>query len=199
MGAFMAVAQGSKEPLCLVEIHYKPKVVTNKEHIALVGKGVTFDTGGISIKPSANMHLMKGDMGGAAVVLATIRAAAQLKLPMQLSAVIPLCENMPSGGAFKPGDVVTAMNGKTIENLNSDAEGRLLLADAVWYAVSQLKATQVMDVATLTGAMSVALGEAMTGVFSNNDDLFVELDRAGKQAGDLMWRMPLHAQYVKNI
>ncbi|KAI9217152.1 cytosol aminopeptidase family, catalytic domain-containing protein [Blastocladiella britannica] len=165
--------------------------------IVLVGKGVTFDAGGISIKPSAGMGMMKGDMGGAAVVLAVTQAAARLSLPINLVTLIPLCENMPSSSAVKPGDVVRAANGLTIEVDNTDAEGRLLLADALYHGVTAYRPrTAVIDVATLTGAMDVALGRAYTGVFATHTRLWDALDAAGRRAGDPVWRMPFHPTYL---
>jgi aminopeptidase len=172
MGAFLGVAQGAATSPWLLEMRYN----YNPEDtpIVLVGKGVTFDTGGISIKPSAGMGLMRGDMGGAAAVAASVYAVAQLQLPISLVAIIPLCENMLSGTAIKPGDVVTAMNGKTIEVDNTDAEGRLLLADALTYAHSFSPST-IIDLATLTGAIDVALGSGAAAVFTTDDDLWSEI------------------------
>ncbi|KAK9765714.1 hypothetical protein K7432_005736 [Basidiobolus ranarum] len=198
MGAFLSVTRGSAAPARFVEIHYKGGK-ENEKPLALVGKGVTFDSGGISIKPSANMHLMKGDMGGAAAVAGTMFGIASLQLPVNVIACIPLCENMPSGTATKPGDVITAMNGKTIEVLNTDAEGRLILADAIYYASSTFKPHTLIDVATLTGAMVIALGSVFSGVFTNSDSLWKQLDNAGQNTSDAFWRMPLHSDYLKLI
>jgi aminopeptidase len=196
MGAFLGVAQGAATSPWLLEMRYN----YNPEDtpIVLVGKGVTFDTGGISIKPSAGMGLMRGDMGGAAAVAASVYAVAQLQLPISLVAIIPLCENMLSGTAIKPGDVVTAMNGKTIEVDNTDAEGRLLLADALTYAHSFSPST-IIDLATLTGAIDVALGSGAAAVFTTDDDLWSEIHQAGQVTGDRVWRMPLYQQYTKQI
>ncbi|ORX94250.1 cytosol aminopeptidase [Basidiobolus meristosporus CBS 931.73] len=198
MGAFLSVTRGSAAPPRFVEIHYRGGK-ENEKPLALVGKGVTFDSGGISIKPSANMHLMKGDMGGAAAVAGAMFGIASLQLPINVVACIPLCENMPSGTATKPGDVITAMNGKTIEVLNTDAEGRLILADAIYYASTTFKPHTLIDVATLTGAMVIALGDVFSGVFTNSDSLWKQLDDAGHNTSDMFWRMPLHPSYKKLI
>ncbi|KAI9012489.1 hypothetical protein CLU79DRAFT_770196 [Phycomyces nitens] len=198
MNAFLSVSKGSQEPLRFLEIHYKGGKESDPTH-ALVGKGVTFDAGGISLKPSNNMALMKGDMGGAATVAGALYGIIKLGLPVNVVAVTPLCENMPSGDATKPGDVVKAMNGKSIEVLDTDAEGRLILADALYYVTSKYKPTSVIDLATLTGAMDVALGEVFAGVFTNSDDLWKKLDKAGQTVSDPFWRMPLNAGYLKEM
>ncbi|KAI7905868.1 cytosol aminopeptidase family, catalytic domain-containing protein [Cokeromyces recurvatus] len=199
MNAFLSVAKGSVEPLRFLEIHYKGAANKDERPFGLVGKGITFDSGGISLKPSANMALMKGDMGGAAVSCAALFGIAKMKLPVNIVAVIPLCENMPSGKATKPGDVVKAMNGKSIEVLNTDAEGRLILADALHYISSRFHPKHVIDLATLTGAMDVALGQVYTGVFTNSDSLWKQLKKAGEITSDPFWRMPLHDDYVYDI
>jgi leucyl aminopeptidase len=155
---------------------------------------VTFDTGGISIKPAGKMHEMKFDMSGGAAVIESMDAIATLGLPVKVTAVVPSTENMPSGRAMKPGDIVTAMNGTTIEINNTDAEGRLILADALCYAVDQ-GAERIVDIATLTGAIVVALGSTYAGLFSNDDDWYAQVEAAGKAAGELGWRMPLHPEY----
>ncbi len=193
MGAFLAVAQGSSEPLRFIVARYEG---APKSHapIVLVGKGVTFDSGGISIKPSAEMDEMKFDMGGAASVLGTLRAVAEIKPKLNLIGIIPACDNMPSGNAVKPGDVVTSMSGQTIEILNTDAEGRLLLCDALTYA-ERFKPAVVIDIATLTGACVVALGHHRTGLFSADDALAAALQHAGDAALDPCWRMPLDEEY----
>jgi leucyl aminopeptidase len=165
--------------------------------LALVGKGVTFDTGGISIKPAAAMDEMKGDMGGAAAVAGTIRALAQRKAKANVVGIVALVENMPGANAQRPGDIVTTMSGQTIEVLNTDAEGRLILADAVWYAQDKFNPTAVIDLATLTGAMIVSLGHEYAGVFSNDEDLVQGLIAAGQSEGEPVWRMPLSAAYDK--
>ncbi|KAG0345023.1 bleomycin hydrolase [Podila humilis] len=198
MGAFLSVAKGSEEPLKFLEIQYNGGKSGDKP-LALVGKGVTFDSGGISIKPSANMGMMKGDMGGAATVAAAMWGIAALDLPINVVAGIPLCENMPSGSASKPGDVVTSMSGKTIEVDNTDAEGRLILADALTYISKTYKPHTLVDLATLTGAMDVALGSAYAGVFSTSDSLWSELNAAGEEAHEAFWRMPLHSVYLPQI
>ncbi|KAI1318129.1 bleomycin hydrolase [Mortierella claussenii] len=198
MGAFLSVAKGSDEPLRFLEIEYHGGKSGDKP-LALVGKGVTFDSGGISIKPSGNMGLMKGDMGGAATVAGAVWGIAALNLPINLVAGIPLCENMPSGRASKPGDVVTSMSGKTIEVDNTDAEGRLILADALTYISKTHNPHTLIDLATLTGAMDVALGSAYAGVFSTSNSLWSELDAAGEEAHEAFWRMPLHSVYLPQI
>jgi leucyl aminopeptidase len=164
------------------------------ETFGLVGKGVTFDTGGISLKPSAGMQEMKMDMSGAAAVLETVGAIAELGLKLNLIAVVPSTENMPSGTAIKPGDIITQYSGKTVEINNTDAEGRLILADALAYAIEQ-GADRVVDIATLTGAVMIALGSTYAAVIGNDDELAGEIEAVGKETGELVWRMPLHAEY----
>nr|XP_054766200.1 cytosol aminopeptidase-like [Lytechinus pictus] len=198
MGAFLSVAKGSDEPPIFMDVRYNG-ASKNVDPLVLIGKGVTFDSGGISIKPAAGMDLMRGDMGGAANVLAAMFAMANLELPVNVVGLIPLCENMVNGSAVKPGDVVTAMNGKTIQVDNTDAEGRLLLADALCYATSNLKPTMVLDLATLTGAIDVALGSAATGVFTNSQHVWDMLRQASVSTGDRMWRMPLFKHYTKQV
>ena len=161
-----------------------------------MGKAVTFDTGGISIKPAGKMQEMKFDMSGGAAVIEAMDAIATLGLPAQVTAVVPSTENMPSGSAMKPGDIVSAMNGKTIEINNTDAEGRLILADALCYAVDQ-GAERIVDIATLTGAIVVALGSTYCGLFSNDDDWYAQVEAAGDATGELGWRMPLHPEYFE--
>jgi len=192
MGSFLSVSRGSIEPAKFLEMRYNGG--GDSQPVVLVGKGVTFDTGGISIKPSGKMDAMRADMGGAATVTATMKAVASLGLKVNLVVLVPLTENMPDGASTKPGDVVTAMNGVTIQVDNTDAEGRLILADALCYA-DTLNPRLVMDVATLTGAMSVALGTAATGVFSNKLDDFTMLAECGTVTGDRVWRMPLWQTY----
>ena len=193
MGSFLAVAQGSAEPLKFIVARW---LGGNKGDapVVLVGKGITFDTGGISIKPAGEMDEMKFDMGGAASVLGTLRAVAQMKARVNLIGIIPACENMPSSTAVKPGDVVTSMSGQTIEILNTDAEGRLILCDALTYA-ERFKPAAVVDIATLTGACVVALGHHRSGLFSGDDALAAELLAAGEQGLDPAWRMPLDDEY----
>ena len=193
MGSFLAVAQGSDEPLRFIVARYQGAAKTQAP-VVLVGKGITFDTGGISIKPSSEMDEMKFDMGGAASVLGTLLAIAELKPKLNLVCIIPSCENMPSGRAVKPGDVVTSMSGQTIEVLNTDAEGRLILCDALTYA-ERFKPAVVVDVATLTGACVVALGHHFSGMFTTDDALAAQLLAAGTAALDPCWRMPLDEAY----
>ena len=193
MGSFLAVAQGSDEPLKFIVAQWLGGAKGDAP-VVLVGKGITFDTGGISIKPAAEMDEMKFDMGGAASVLGTLCAVALLKAKVNLVGIIPACENMPSGRAVKPGDVITSMSGQTIEVLNTDAEGRLILCDALTYA-ERFKPAVVVDIATLTGACVIALGHHRTGLFSPDDSLAAELLAAGDQALDPAWRMPLDEEY----
>lgn len=193
MGSFLAVAQGSDEPLRFIVLRYDGGA-KSQAPVVLVGKGITFDTGGISIKPSAEMDEMKFDMGGAASVLGTFRAVGELKPKVNLVGLIPACENMPSGTAVKPGDVVTSMSGQTIEILNTDAEGRLILCDALTYA-ERFKPAMVVDIATLTGACVIALGNHNSGLFSADDELAQTLLAASKSALDPAWRLPLEEEY----
>eukprot|EP00918_Siedleckia_nematoides_P055006 GHVU01120032.1.p1 GENE.GHVU01120032.1~~GHVU01120032.1.p1 ORF type:complete len:521 (+),score=90.29 GHVU01120032.1:75-1565(+) len=197
MGSFLSVTRGSAQPPKFVEINYKGGQ-EGAAPFALVGKGITFDAGGISLKPSASMDAMRADMGGAACVVSAMYTAARLKLPLNVMAFTPLCENLPSGTATKPGDVVTAMNGKTIQVDNTDAEGRLVLADALCYAET-FKPTGIIDMATLTGAMMVALGAAATGVFTNSTSIWENMHEAGKYTGDRVWRMPVFKLYTKQM
>ena len=197
MGAFMAVAQGAEEPLRFIVIRYNGGT-QDQAPVVLVGKGITFDTGGISIKPAAEMDEMKYDMGGAASVLGTLQAVGLLQPAINVVGIIPSCENMPDGRAVKPGDVVTSMSGQTIEILNTDAEGRLILCDALTYA-ARFKPAAVIDVATLTGACVVALGGVRSGLFSADDALAAKLSSAGEQSQDLCWRMPLDDEYAEGL
>jgi len=197
MGAFIAVAQGSHEPLRFIELRYNGAAKSSAP-VVLVGKGITFDTGGISIKPSAEMDEMKFDMCGAASVLGVFRALSELKPHINVVGLIPACENMPSSRAVKPGDVVTSMSGQTIEILNTDAEGRLVLCDALTYA-ERFKPTTVIDIATLTGACVVALGAVRSGLFTANDALAQALLAAGEAAQDLCWRLPLDDDYAEGL
>ena len=196
MGAFASVAQGSDTEPRLIVLRYTGG--GDGPHLGLVGKAVTFDTGGISIKPSAKMHEMKFDMSGGAAVIEAIGAIATLGLPARITAVVPATENMPSGHAVKPGDIVTAMNGKTIEVNNTDAEGRLILADALCYAIDQ-GVERVVNFATLTGAIIVALGHTYAGLFSNNDDWYGIVEAAGQATGEEGWRLPLHPEFAEAI
>ena len=198
MGALLGVAQGSVHPPFLVIIRYQPSN-PNGKRIALVGKGVTFDSGGISIKPSANMEEMKYDMAGAAAVIGGMDYVAHALPKSEVIGVIPLVENMPSGSAMKPGDIVKSYSGKTIEVINTDAEGRLILADALAYANQRFKPNVIIDFATLTGAMMVALGDKRAGLFSNSENLKNVLIKAGDESGDLLWPMPLDDIYQKDL
>lgn len=193
MGSLLSVARGSHQPPKLITISYKGRGGEGYD-LALVGKGITFDTGGISIKPAANMEAMKADMTGAASVIAAMRAIAALGPKVDVIAVAPCTENMPGGNATKPGDVVTAMNGRTIEIINTDAEGRLVLADAICYA-KELGARNIVDVATLTGAVTTALGDVAYGVMTNNDALAARLESAAAAAGEKTWRLPMFKEY----
>jgi leucyl aminopeptidase len=197
MGAFMAVAQGSREPLQFIELHYQG-AAKSQAPVVLVGKGITFDTGGISLKPAAGMDEMKFDMGGAASVLGVFRALAELRPAINVVGLIPACENMPDGQAVKPGDVVTSMSGQTIEILNTDAEGRLVLCDALTYA-ARFKPAALVDVATLTGACVIALGGLRSGMYASTDNLADALQKAGEAAQDLCWRMPLDDDYAEGL
>lgn len=197
MGAFLGVAQGSDEPMRLIVIQHK-KGKKSQKPVALVGKGITFDTGGISLKPGSAMDEMKYDMCGAASVLGTFKAIGEMDLPMNAVAIIPTCDNMPSGKAMKPGDIVISMSGQTIEVLNTDAEGRLILCDALTYA-ERFKPQAVVDVATLTGACVVALGHHATAVYSNQDSLAAELLEAGEAAFDRGWHMPMWDDYQPQL
>ena len=200
MGAFSAVAQGTDTEPRLIVLRYEPGGTGGGggrgPHLGFVGKAVTFDTGGISIKPSAKMQEMKFDMSGGAAVIESLGAIATFGLPVRITAVVPATENMPSGHSVKPGDIVTAMNGKTIEVNNTDAEGRLILADALCYAVEQ-GAERIVDLATLTGAIIVALGSTHAGLFSNDDDWCAEVEAACSATGEIGWRLPLHPEYFE--
>jgi leucyl aminopeptidase len=197
MGALMGVGVGSASPPRFIIIKYKgdPK---SKKTLGLLGKGITFDSGGISIKPAAGMEAMKGDMSGAAAVISATWAIGKLKPKINLTCLVPTAENMPSGSATKPGDVIRARNGKTIEVINTDAEGRLILADAICYA-NEEGLSPIIDVATLTGAMQIALGPAATGFFATTDEVADALTAAGAKSGERMWRFPLIAEYAEGL
>ncbi|HJW80677.1 MAG TPA: leucyl aminopeptidase [Acidiferrobacterales bacterium] len=197
MGALLSVARGSRQPPKLITIEYKGGK-DDEPPVALVGKGLTFDAGGISIKPAANMDEMKYDMCGAAAVLGVIKACAELKLPINVVGVIPSSENLPDGDANKPGDIVTSMSGQTIEILNTDAEGRLILCDALTYS-ERFHPVAVVDIATLTGACVIALGAHASGLLANNDQLARDLLTAGKYAHDRAWQLPLWSEYDKQL
>lgn len=196
MYSFLSVTNGSAEPPRFVEVHYNNK--PDSKPFVMVGKGICFDSGGISIKPGANMDRMRGDMSGAANVVSTTFALAALNAKVNVIALTPLCENLPSGTATKPGDVVVAMNGKSIQIDNTDAEGRLVLADGLTYA-HEFDPSAILDIATLTGAMAAALGSAATGVFTNSSKLFNVLREAGVHTGDRVWRMPLFSHYNTQV
>jgi len=206
MGALIGVAQGSAEPPRFIVIEHQPrrraashsKAKRRRPHVVLVGKGVTFDTGGISLKPREDMERMKYDMSGAAAVLGALRAASLLDLPLRVTGIIPTVENMPSGTAVKPGDVLLSMAGKSIEVVNTDAEGRLILADALAYA-AELGPDAIVDIATLTGACRIALGGAACGLMGNDPDLIEELQLAGDRSGEAAWPLPLYNEYAEDI
>ena len=197
LDALLAVGQGSEHPPVLIVMEYKSPEA--KQKVGLVGKGVTFDTGGISIKSSTNMHLMKSDMGGAAAVLGTIELAAKLQLPVHLIGVIPACENAVDGKSFKPSDVIGSYSGKTIEIIDTDAEGRLILADGLNYLVKNYQPDTMIDLATLTGSCVATLGYHAAGLFTNNDELAQNLAKAGDQTGERLWRLPLWDIYKEDI
>jgi len=198
MGAFWSVAQGSDEPPQLIVMRYSPPGAPERPVLGLVGKGITFDSGGISIKPADGMEKMKYDMAGGAAMLGAMRAIALLEPKIKVIGVVCATENMPSGKAQKPGDVQVAMTGKSIEIINTDAEGRLVLADGLAYA-RQLGATHLIDAATLTGAVVVALAGVNAGVFANNEEMYARFERAERRAGEKMWRMPLDDEYRELI
>jgi leucyl aminopeptidase len=195
MGAFAAVAKGSDNPARLITLAYEPPEPARADlRLGLVGKAITFDAGGLSLKPAYRMDEMKSDMGGGAAVLAATGAIAELGLPVRILTVVPSCENLPSGHAFRPGDIVTALSGKTIEISNTDAEGRLILADALWHT-RESGATHVLDLATLTGGVVIAMGDLYAGLFGNDEDWTAEIEAAARASGDHAWRLPLHERY----
>jgi leucyl aminopeptidase len=199
MGALLGVGAGSRNEPRVIDLRWQPPARVREDLVlGLVGKGVTFDTGGISLKPATHMENMKGDMGGAAAVVAGIAAMAELELPVEAVAVVAAVENMPGGSSMRPGDILTAANGKTIEVTNTDAEGRLVLADALWYA-RERGATHVVDFATLTGAMSLALGDQYAGAFANDRKWLDAVVAAGASSGDYVWPFPLHPRYRRLI
>ncbi len=197
MGSFLSVTAGTEEPARLIVLEYYG-AERSKAPVVLVGKGVTFDTGGISLKPPPGMDEMKFDMSGAASVLGTFKSVAELELPINVVGVVPACENMPSGLATKPGDIVKSMSGQTIEVLNTDAEGRLILCDAITYA-RRFKPDTIIDIATLTGACVIALGNHVSGLFSNDEELSKELAEAGKRADDRAWPMPIGEEWAEGL
>jgi leucyl aminopeptidase len=198
MGLLLGVARGSEEPPRLAVLRHEPENAISDVVLGLIGKGITFDTGGISIKPAENMDKMKDDMSGGAAVIAAIAAIAQLKLPVRSVAVVPMTENMPGGRAVKPGDVLHSAEGKTVEILNTDAEGRLVLGDAIWYA-RQLGATHLVDLATLTGACVVALGKTTSGLFGTPPAWVEQVRMASERAGDRAWPMPIFDDYKEQL
>jgi leucyl aminopeptidase len=198
MGALLGVARGSHEPPKFIILEYHGARKKNDRPVVLVGKTITFDTGGISLKPAENMEHMKADMTGGAEVLAAVRAAARLKLPLNLVGLLPATENMPGGGAMKPGDVVKTLSGKTVEVQNTDAEGRLILADGLAYA-ARYKPAAMIDVATLTGACVIALGQFAIGMFGTDDTLKESLRKAGQRSGERVWEMPLWEDYFEQL
>jgi leucyl aminopeptidase len=193
MNAFLGVAVGSDKPPKFIHLSYKPTL--SKKKIILIGKGITFDTGGLSLKTYENMETMKLDMSGAAAVLAVFKAIPEVLPKVEVVGLIPACENMPGSKALKPGDILKALDGKTIEILNTDAEGRLTLADTICYAKQKEKSDEIIDLATLTGACMVALGQEVAGLFGNNDKLIENMEKSAKEAGERVWRMPLFRQY----
>jgi leucyl aminopeptidase len=197
MGSFLSVARASHQPPKLIVLHYNN--AKGKKPLALVGKGITFDTGGISLKPAGEMDEMKFDMSGAGSVLGALRALAGMKAPVNVVGVIPACENMPGGAASKPGDIVTTLSGQTVEILNTDAEGRLILCDALSYAEQHFKPDTVIDIATLTGACVIALGNVATGLFANEQKLADEVRAAADDAWDRVWQMPLWEDYQEQL
>ncbi len=201
MGALLSVSRGSDEPAKMIILKYLPRdanAQTTDNLLAFIGKGITFDSGGISIKPGENMELMKYDMSGGATVIGAMRAIAQLKPSIPVLGVVPASENLPSGKATKPGDVVRAMSGKTIEIINTDAEGRLILSDAICYA-KKLGAKRIVDMATLTGAVSIALGDVNAAILGTDQELINEVIEAGREVGDKFWQLPLDKEYTKQI
>ena len=199
MGAFLAVAQGSDEPPKFIEIKYTPKGKGKvKKHVAIIGKGITFDSGGLSLKPANSMETMKDDMSGAAAVIGTMSTMKELQPQVAITMIVAATENMPSGKAYRPGDVIRSMSGKTIEVLNTDAEGRVTLADAVSYAIKQ-KPDEIIDLATLTGACVVALGDTSNGVMTNNQKLADKIIEAGNEVGERMWQLPLYDEDREKI
>jgi leucyl aminopeptidase len=198
MGCLLGVAQGSEQPPAFIILEHAPKGSQEKP-IVLVGKGITFDSGGISIKPAANMEDMKMDMSGGAAVLGAMQALAQLDYPHRVVGLVPASENLPNGNAVKPGDILRAMSGKTVEVINTDAEGRLILADALAYAVQELKPACMIDLATLTGAVVVALGSQATGMMGTDAAMMDRLRAAGDYSAERVWELPLFEEYSKQI
>jgi leucyl aminopeptidase len=198
MGCLLGVAQGSVQPPVLIMLEHAPNG-RSEAPVVLVGKGITFDSGGISIKPAANMEDMKMDMAGGAAVLGTMQALAQLHYPGRVVGLVPASENLPSGSAIKPGDILRAMSGKTVEVINTDAEGRLILADALAYAVATLQPAHIIDLATLTGAVVIALGNHATGMMGTDEEMMAHLRAAGERSAERVWQLPLFEEYSKQI
>ena len=196
MGAFVAVAQGSQEPGKFIVLEYNKG--KGLDTIALVGKGITFDSGGISIKPSENMERMKDDMSGAAAVMATMQAASRLQLPLHLVGIMPATENLPSGKAYKPGDILKTLSGQTVEVISTDAEGRLILSDALTYSL-RYQPKAIIDLATLTGACVIALGDYVIGLFGNDESLLRRIEEASSKTGEKAWRLPLWDDYFEYL
>ncbi|MBD2756465.1 leucyl aminopeptidase family protein [Spirosoma validum] len=199
LGALLSVSQGSDVPPVLIVAEYKPEGIDNPPKVGLVGKGVTFDTGGVSIKQSTNMHLMKSDMGGAAAVLGTVEVAAKLELPIHVIGIVPATENSTDGRSTKPGDVITSYIGKTIEIIDTDAEGRVILADGLGYMIRNFQPDVVIDLATLTGSVIATLGYHAAGLFTPNDELATQLIQAANQTGEQVWRLPIWDVYREDI
>lgn len=199
MGCLLAVGSGSSHPPRLIFMEYSPENAVNEDPLVLVGKGITFDSGGICLKPPANMWQMKCDMSGASAVLATVCALAREKAPIKVAGILACAENMPDGRAFRPGDVLTCANGETVEIINTDAEGRLVLCDALAYAQKVLKPAAIIDIATLTGACAIALGNELAGIFCENEDLRKEIENRGAIGGENYWHMPLWQSYEKQL
>ncbi len=197
MGALLAVASGSREPPKFIILEYKPPK-KSLDTVVVIGKAITFDSGGLSLKPSENMDKMKHDMGGGAAAIGIIQAASQLKLPLHLVALIPATENLPSGSAYRPGDILTSLSGKTIEVISTDAEGRLILADALAYS-QRIKPKAIIDLATLTGACIIALGNNVTGMMGNDEELKARVRRAADRTGEKVWELPLWEEYEEQI
>lgn len=196
MGAFLAVGQGSAQPPKFIHMKYTGR--NPKKRIAIIGKGICFDSGGLDLKPASSMLTMKDDMSGAACVLGVMSALSKLQPEIEVHGIIAACENMPSGTSYKPGDILTAKNGKTIEVDNTDAEGRLTLADALCYA-SELKVDEVIDIATLTGAVVVALGNFVTGIMGNDDELIKKLIKTAEESGEKYWQLPMYKEYFNSL
>ncbi|MCL4135379.1 UNVERIFIED_CONTAM: hypothetical protein GTU68_026249 [Idotea baltica] len=198
MGLLLGVSAGSVEPAKLIHLTYKPKG-KSKGKIALVGKGLTFDAGGISLKPGRGMEEMRYDMSGSASVLGAFEALTKLDVPYEVHGIVPSSENMPDAAATKPGDIHTAMNGKTVEIINTDAEGRLILGDALCYTVAKVKPDTIIDLATLTGAVIMALGHEMSAIYPTTDSLRDDLVAAGERCGESVWPMPIHPAFKENL